>query len=380
MLSLPLTDSRGVQRALTQSLLRMMPPDDTDGHGDHLPPQPGGHPARVEARAWQVVLRLRDRATNASASSRRWAMVVAFVGFVVAAVLSATNFPETEGPIAWHLILIGTVVGAPLSVLLNAFEYRSTAKSIGHNVDLWTALRVTVLGSAANMLPLPGSALVRMQAMTAMGSTARSAGAASLMAGLVWVGATITLAGAAQIVVGGAVSAGAAVTALGTAITAAGLVLLRRRGAAVFWSVGPALVLIEVLFVALAALRLYLILRGLRVDVGAADALGLTVAAAVATAAGIAPAGLGLREALTGGISPLVGIPAAAGIGAAVVDRIARMVLLAILASVFMITSRGSRHRGGEVSPRGTETPEGEGCAVRPDAASDAKDQASSAV
>lgn len=374
------TDSRGVQRTPTHSLLRMMPPHDTDGHEDHLRRQPGGHPARVDARAWQAVLRLRDRATNASASSRRWAMVVALVGFVVAAVLSATSFPETEGPIHWHFLLIGTVVGAPLAVVLNAFEYRSTAKSIGHDVDLWTALRVTVLGSAANMLPLPGSALVRMQAMTAMGSTARSAGAASLMAGLVWIGATITLAGAAQIVMGGAVSVGAAVTAVGTAVTGAGLVLLRRRGPAVFWSVGPALVLIEVLFVILAAVRLYLILRGLRIDVGAADALGLTVAAAVATAAGMAPAGLGLREALTGGISPLVGIPAAAGIGAAVVDRLARMVLLAILAGVFMITSRGSRPRVGEVAPLDAGTSEGAGCAVRPDVGSDSEDQTSSTV
>lgn len=267
-------------------------------------------------------------------------MACAGVIFVVAAALAIVNFPETDEAISWPLILVGTVIGAPLAVLLNALEYRCTARSVGREVDVMPALRVTVVGSAANMLPLPGSTLVRIQAMTSMGSTVRSAGAASLMTGLVWVGATVTLAGLGHTVVGGLLL-GATVTTVGLAVTAAGLFMLRRGGRALFWSVAPTLVLVEVLFVLVAAVRLFLILRGLRIDVGAADVLALTVAAAVATAAGVFPAGLGLREVLTGVISPIVGIPAAAGVGAAVIDRIARMIMLAILAGVFVGSARG---------------------------------------
>lgn len=296
--------------------------------------------ADLRERAWKTAVNVRAKATNASLSSRRWVMACAVVVFVVAAVLAIVNFPETDEPISWPLILIGAVVGAPLAVLLNALEYRCTARSVGREVDVMPALRVTVLGSAANMLPLPGSTLVRMQAMTSMGSTIRSAGAASLMTGLVWVGATVTLAGLGHMVVGGLLL-GATVTTVGVALTTAGLLMLRRGGPAIFWSVAPTLIVVEVLFVLVAAMRLFLILRGLRIDVGASDVLALTVAAAVATAAGVFPAGLGLREVLTGVISPIVGIPAAAGVGAAVIDRIARMIMLAILAGVFVVNARG---------------------------------------
>jgi hypothetical protein len=63
-------------------------------------------------------------------------------------------------------------------------------------------------------------------------------------------------------------------------------------------------------------LRLWLVLLALGVEVSVRQGLALGAAAPLAAAAGVFPSGLGLAEALTAVIAPIVALPAAAGFAA----------------------------------------------------------------
>src|SRR5258708_34231260 len=78
----------------------------------------------------------------------------------------------------------------------------------------------------------------------------------------------------------------------------------------------------EVCFVLVQASRLYRVLRGFGLHISLAQAVALALSGVLATALGIAPGGVGLREALAAGIGPLVGLPASASIVATAFDRI----------------------------------------------------------
>ncbi len=97
-------------------------------------------------------------------------------------------------------------------------------------------------------------------------------------------------------------------------------------------SLGAALLAAEAAAVGIGALRYLLVLHGLGIPISAAQAVSLTVAGVLASAVGFVPGGLGLREALSGVIAGLVGLPAAVGVLAAAVDRLVGLPVLAVLA------------------------------------------------
>ena len=94
---------------------------------------------------------------------------------------------------------------------------------------------------------------------------------------------------------------------------------------------------VETVFVLLSGVRVYASLHGIGVDASATQALALTVAAALANAAGIFPGGLGLREIIAGALSPLVGLPVAAGVLGAVIDRLIGLIVLAIATLIVIV-------------------------------------------
>jgi len=78
----------------------------------------------------------------------------------------------------------------------------------------------------------------------------------------------------------------------------------------------------------------------LDVSVTAAQGLGLAVAPVAASAVGILPGGLGLREAIAASIAALVDLPAAVGGAAAAVDRVLGLVVVGLFAAVLGVTGR----------------------------------------
>ena len=300
----------------------------------------------LAGRLGRVLGRLPGRRTR-SAGADRAVLALAALLFLATFAFGLGAVPSKGLQLTvWPLVVLALVV-VPLATVANGLEYAVAARIGGHRVALREALEISVLSSAANLLPLPGAALVRVRAMRRRGASYRQALAVTVLVGGAWLATSLVLAGGllalrqwdTERVVAAAVL-GAGVLGLGAVAT--GVARLARPGQA--QPLVAALLGAEVLAVAVATARFLLVLHALGLDVAVEQAVALTVAGVVASALGFVPGGLGLREALAGVIAGLVGLPVATGVLAAAVDRLVGLPVLAVLAGG--VSVRAGRRAG----------------------------------
>jgi hypothetical protein len=297
------------------------------------------------SRGARFVLRVVDEKMRhrPSPRSERILLVVAFVAFVVLGVLAVTNFPDVGTGVRWELLVPVGLVGMALNLLFNALEFDVTARFVGHRVRLGRALHVTILGSAANLLPLPGGALVRTQALTAEGARYRHTLTTAAVIGLMSVGAQFLLVGVANVA---EASLGVVVLliGIGLAVLAVSVGVLRTAAdtakAARF---GCYMLAVEIAYAAVAAVRMWLIFKGLGIEVSLPATFAISGVGSIATAIGFFPGALGVKELLTGLVGPLVGVSVAVGVTGAVVSRLFGFAVLAV-ASGFLFVRDARKH------------------------------------
>jgi hypothetical protein len=246
---------------------------------------------------------------------RRGSFTVGAALFVVVFAMGWRQLP-TEG-ITWVWLAVSLAI-VPIVMVLNGMEYQVAARLLAHRVPLGEAMRISVLGSIANLLPVPGAILVRAGALRRRGASVGGSAMATGAVGAGWLGLSALVAGLLLMATGSVRTGGGFVSA-GLVATIGMLLLVRRAGG----SAGDAalIVALEGAFVSVSALRTWATLHA----IGGGDlaqAAALTVAAPIAAAAGILPGGLGLREVIAGALGPLVGLAAATGVVAAGIDRL----------------------------------------------------------
>ncbi len=246
----------------------------------------------------------------------------------------------TVGP-----LLAALLIAAPLSLALKAAEFGVAARISGQRPSRRRTAHVAAVAAIANLLPLPGSLLVTVRSLSEDGATYKEAITAGAIPGLAWLSITGAVGGGAIAVSGSPV--------LGVLVTVGGLA----TGAvtyAMFRSAAPAdgragliaaVVAVEFGWLAVSALRLWLAVEALGSSISIGQALGLSVAGAVTVAVGFFPGGLGLRELLIAGLSPLIGIPLNVGVLMATIDRLVWMVFLVAVAAWLSATNRRQRTR-----------------------------------
>lgn len=266
-------------------------------------------------------------------------LLVAALAFGIGAYVAYRHLPDIESRVRWVPLALVAALGPPATVLTSAAEYQVSARLLRHRVPLWEATRVSVLATAANLLPVPGSPLVRMRALRQLGSTYRGAFSSTALVGLAWIGVTGLLVGGASAVVG-RLAFGSVLLATGVVATglAYGALRLRRpsEAGALIWAVLG----VEVATVLVAGARFILVLRGLGVDASFAQAIALTIAGVTASLIGFFPGGLGIRELIAAGIGPLVGLSAAVGLLSAAVNRLIESLVLLPLSLFFFLVVR----------------------------------------
>jgi uncharacterized membrane protein YbhN (UPF0104 family) len=264
------------------------------------------------------------RLRQAAARARPWLLPVAFVAFVVTAGVAFASLPDGIEVHPWPLVLSALLL-CPLSTAANAAEFAATAAIVGERVRPAEALRVAVISSAANLLPLPGAVAVRTHRLRRAAGY-RRAFAVTAGAGICWLGTALVIAGAADLLDAGRAASAAAVAAGGAGVAASAVMIRDRR----WWWVLAA----EIGQVAVGAARLGLAVAALDVSVDVRQSLGLAVAPVAGSAVGILPGGLGVREAIAATIAALVDLPAAVGGAAAAIDRVLGLVVVAALVPV----------------------------------------------
>ena len=208
------------------------------------------------------------------------------------------------------------------------------------------AFQVATISAAANLLPIPGAFLVRVQGLRTMGSLYSKALASTAIIGIAWIGVSAVLAGGLLLASEKWLPA-AALIALGIPLLASGYMWLRRAvpGAAERRRLAALIVAVELFAVGASAARLVLILIGLGVDASLDQTLVLAVSSSLAAAAGILPGGFGLRELIAAVLAPLVGLPAAAGFAATTINRVMGIVVQApITAALALVSPEKLKH------------------------------------
>lgn len=282
-------------------------------------------------------------ATNRLPSPRvqRALLAVAAVVFFAGGWYALASLDIAVGDVRWPPLLIAAFVGVPLTLLANTFEYIASARILRHRVAFVPALQLTTVSTAANLLPIPGAFLVRVQGLRMLGSRYGKALGSTAVIGMAWIGISALLACVLLALFGhwiAAVVFGAAGTPL---LALAHVWLTRAVPAAAERRRLTALVLAVELFAVMTnAVRLVLILVALRVDASVDQALVLAVSSSLAAAAGILPGGFGLRELIAALLAPLVGLPASAGFAATAINRVMGIVVLAPVTAALALGSQ----------------------------------------
>lgn len=295
----------------------------------------------------RLVGRLQGR-SRPTGRRRTLLLIGAALLFVVAMVLALRSLPDGELTVNWPLVVLIALVGAPALLAMNAVEYGLSARLLGQRVERRDAVVVAVYGGAANLLPIPGTALVRLQALTRRGAgVGRAAGATAVVA-VAWFGAA-GFVGAPAAAIGGTwwlaglLLVGGLVTipAVHQSITR-----LKRRAAtgaeagapAPPWAEVPAgrlvaeLYGLEVAMIVVRALRFWLVILAFDLEASVLTAFVLPVAGVIASAFGFLPGGLGIREVVAGALSGANGDTVAVGVLASGLDRIISLPVLAVIA------------------------------------------------
>jgi hypothetical protein len=281
------------------------------------------------AKVWAARGRsLRDRLKKRGV--RRTATAAAAVLFAGGALASWLGLDLQLGELQPGPLVAIALAGVPPTLALNSLETWLSARALGKRYAWRSALLITVYASAANMLPLPGGAMVRIAGLRAAGAGWSRGGAVTLAIALVWLGAAFGLgaaatAGPVPLLAGGFTLAGAA--GLGV-----GLGWLRTLSGG--WATGLRVLAVKLAAIAVTLGRIWLALAALGVAAGLAQVSVFAVADVLGSAVSIVPAGLGVREAVSAGLAPAVALAPAAAFLAAALNRLIDTSVLALIAGL----------------------------------------------
>ena len=290
-------------------------------------------------RILAVLTRWARRAERRSPKVDRALLAMALVMFVGGSITAYLALPAFTPHRMWPLLVAAAAGFSLLTLAINGAEFAVSAAILGTPLAATEAFRVSVIASAANLFPLPAAALVHTRALHQKGHGYRRSFAITIAVGVSWVSMAFVLTGLTLLrresLLGGVLaSIGAAGWALTLLLLSSGRIRIEALRAL------RLILLVEVGSVGCTALRLFVVLQILGVRPTLAQAFALALAAVVAGAVSIFPAGLGLREALSAAIALLVGLPASVGLLAAALDRVVLTAVLAI-ASGILIAIKG---------------------------------------
>lgn len=259
--------------------------------------------------------------------------------FIVGGLWAVWSLNIGLGDIRWGPIVLSAVLGVPLTAVANTWEYSLSGRILEHRIKFGDAWRVTMVSTAANLLPIPGAVMVRVQALRQIGSAYGGAASSTAIVGLAWIAVSALLA-AGWLLAAGELGLSSIFAVAGVATGALGYALLHRavrpsgRRAALL----SALIGIEIFGVSANALRLILLFYGLGIDATFSQAFVLSVSSSLSSAAGILPGGFGLREVIAALLAPVVGLPPSAGFVIVALNRVVGVIAHAPLTIPVLIS------------------------------------------
>ncbi len=284
--------------------------------------------------AESVMVRLQAiREYKLSPRSEKKILIVSMLVLVVGIYLSLNDNPNIQTQIDWRAIAVVMLICVPVTALINALEFIVSARMVGVYFPVFRAMKVTVIGSSANMLPLPGATMVRILALKTSGVSFRKGTGITLLLALIWSGMSFFYAGVMlQQFDTGMMAWGLGGTGAGMLLASAWMT--RYNGARITDYLR--LVALKLAMVLVDAVRIYFCFQALELDVRFFQASTFVVSSVLGSAVSIVPAGLGVRELVSAGLAPIVGIAASAGFLSATLNRVTGLAALLPVAGLLV--------------------------------------------
>lgn len=276
--------------------------------------------SRVPDRASQP-LRARAAifAAQAGDLADRWRkpiLVLALLALVAGCIFSVRELALDISAIRPVPIMTLVLAAIPLSIAYSAVNMMLMGTAAGVTIGFRQGAKISVIAQAAEILPLPGAAIVRTASLIKAGGGKRQSAEVVLGFAVLWVATAGLGAGLAL------VHHGLGLPLLALSVTAwlflSGWLMVR---------IGPRLagiaITLRIVGVALVAWRLSLAFDAIGQQVGLIDCLTFAFATILGSAAAIVPAGLGVGEGLSALLAGYAGLDPAAAFLAAALSRFA---------------------------------------------------------
>jgi hypothetical protein len=200
-------------------------------------------------------------------------------------------------------------------------------------------MRVSILSTAANLLPVPGGLVVRTRALINQRIKASAAILANIYAGAMRIGLACLFTGLVGV---GTMSKTAVIVlmVLGGGGAWASIAMFRSLSPAVRTRGSLRLVLLEGSMVVLSAARAGVAFLAIFFPISIAQMGAFTFPSILSSIVGIFPGGLGLREALSGAVGVSMHLPLVETLAAATLDRIVEQFVLAAMVVAVVVLNR----------------------------------------
>ena len=260
---------------------------------------------------------------------RRMVMLGAAALFIAGVIYSWMRLPTAPRDTEWALLVVAAVIGVPLSTGLNASEYLLIARVGGATVRVSEAYRIAILSTAANIAPLPGGVLIRWGDLTARGVKATRSLRANAVAGTISFSVSGLLLALLTMKGGGLIFIISLAIGISTGVLS-GVLALRAATLDLVVLVG-----VEMGIVLVTSFRAYLILSAFGLPGSWQTSFAIASTYALASAIGVFPSGLGIREALAGVVTRGFVDGVSTGFLVSAVDRLLGLAIHAPLAVYF---------------------------------------------
>lgn len=225
----------------------------------------------------------------------------------------------------WPLLALALL--APFSFLYMGLGLQLMARSTGTTLPLGRATTISAFAHLAELLPIPGGAMVKAGALVSAGARLGQSSLQVILTAILWI-ALAALAGGAVLAGKGLEAAWFAVVGGAGSAIAVYAWLARNAG----WRIANLTLVHRLIGIGLMMARLFLAFQALGVALALADTPPFALAGIAGSAASLVPSGLGISEILAALMAGPVAVPAGAAFLAVAIDRFAGLAASAAIA------------------------------------------------
>ena len=249
-------------------------------------------------------------------------LVAALLVFAGGLIVSVSSLDLSLSDLALLPLLLLLFVLSPLTLAYSAINLQLMAKALGLQTGFWHGVRVSAYAQVAELLPIPGGAIVRTAALRQKGGKLGASSLIVLSFSLLWIACAAVSGGVAILGFEEEPTPALHLTAIGllafggVTIIAMEILLMRRAGA----GVALAALVYRIVGLMLIAARIFVAFAIMGLFVEPVSSLLFAFATILGSAASLVPSGLGIAEALSAALAELTGTvaPAAAFLAIAI--------------------------------------------------------------